>query len=98
MGHLFRSACDLDSKQCILSIDGIGPFDHIKRAAMLRKLLSLPGARGALPFVLLSYGAATEYVWNPTTGRRTSAIKARAVSKVVTATACTGLESSRPWR
>ncbi len=63
VGHLFRAACDLDPELCILSIDGVGAFDHIRRAAMLGKLVTLPTARDALPFVRLSYETRTEYVW-----------------------------------
>ena len=69
VGHLFRAACDLDPELCVLSIDGIGAFDNIRRAAMLRKLASLPKARAALPFVRLSYATPTEYVWTDDKGQ-----------------------------
>ena len=70
VGHLFRAACDLDPDLCILSIDGIGAFDHVKRAAMLRKLASVPKARDALPFVRLSYASPTEYTWTDDKGHQ----------------------------
>ncbi len=63
VGHLFRAACDLDEGLCVLSVDGIGAFDHVRRASMLRKLAALPKAQAALPFVRLSYASRTEYVW-----------------------------------
>ena len=44
VAHLFRAACDLDQHKCILSIDGVGAFDNIKRASMLKKLHTLPTA------------------------------------------------------
>ena len=70
VGHLFRAACDLDPELSVLSIDGIGAFDHVKRAAMLGKLASVPKARDALPFVRLSYGGPTEYTWADANGQQ----------------------------
>ena len=31
VGHLFRAACDLDATAIVLSIDGVGAFDNVKR-------------------------------------------------------------------
>ena len=69
VAHLFRAACDMDAQKCVLSIDGIGAFDHVKRASMLRKLLTLPKARAILPFVRLSYANPTRYAWTDENGR-----------------------------
>ena len=64
VGHLFRYATDKNPEQCVLSIDGVGAYDHIKRAAMLGKLRQLPAkASAALPFVMLSYGKPSKYSW-----------------------------------
>ncbi len=68
IGHLFRAATDMDATATVLSIDGIGAFDHVKRAAMLRKLHELEGARAILPFVRLSYASPTRYVWTNDAG------------------------------
>ena len=38
VGLLLRAAADSDPDRVILSLDGIGAFDHIKRAAMLGKV------------------------------------------------------------
>ncbi len=70
VGHLFRAATDMDGDLCVLSIDGVGAFDHVSRASMLSKLASLPQARAALPFVRLSYESPTEYVWTSATGQQ----------------------------
>ena len=35
VGHMLRAATDLDPDATILSVDGIGAFDHVARAAML---------------------------------------------------------------
>ena len=47
----------------IVSIDGVGAFDHVSRAAMLSKLHKLPGASAMLPFVRLSYAQPSRYAW-----------------------------------
>eukprot|EP00973_Karenia_brevis_P035995 4965884-Karenia_brevis.AAC.1 len=54
----------------VLSIDGIGAYDHVLRSSMLSKLLSVPGARDLLPFVRLSYAQRTTYAWEDDQGTR----------------------------
>ena len=44
MGHVLRAITDSDSSAVVLSIDGIGAYDHIRRNAMLSKLTSLKHA------------------------------------------------------
>ena len=52
----------------IVSIDGIGAYDHISRAAMLTKLASLPTACQALPFVRMFYAQPPTYWWTDADG------------------------------
>ena len=40
----------------ILSVDGIGAYDHMSRQSMLQALQRVPRARAALPFARLFYG------------------------------------------
>ena len=61
MGHIIRFLTDLDPETTVLSIDGIGAYDHIYRSSMLGKLHSLPNANKLLPFVRLSYGSPSTY-------------------------------------
>jgi len=49
--HLIRAATDADPECTLVSIDGIGAFDHIQRARMVDKLLALPGASALIPYV-----------------------------------------------
>ncbi len=69
IGHLCRAATDADATACVLSIDGIGAFDHVRRSAMLRKLLQLERAKSILPFVRMSYAQPTRYVWADDNGQ-----------------------------
>ena len=63
VGHLLRIATDADPLATVLSIDGVGAYDHVSREAMLSKLSRLPSASALLPFVRLSYGEASCYSW-----------------------------------
>ena len=55
VGHLLRVATDADPRVTVLTVDGIGAYDHVLRSAMLGRLASMPGARSLLPFVRMSY-------------------------------------------
>ena len=59
----FRSLIELDPRKTLLSIDGIGAFDHIKRKAMMEALHPNPELASLLPFVRLFYGKDSKYVW-----------------------------------
>ena len=54
---------ELDPKKTLLSIDGIGAFDHIKRKSMLEALYSKPALAPLLPFVRTFYGKDSTYAW-----------------------------------
>ena len=43
VGHAVRVATEADAEATVLSIDGIGAYDHVHRSAMLNKLLEIPG-------------------------------------------------------
>ena len=47
----------------MLSIDGIGAYDHVFRTAMLSKLLEVPSLRNLLPFARVAYAQPSSYVW-----------------------------------
>ena len=70
VGHMLRAATDADPRLTILSVDGIGAYDHILRSAMLGRLLQMPGARQILPFVRLSYAQPSTYGWFDEDGQR----------------------------
>ena len=55
-GSCCGAATDANPTTTILSVDGIGAYDHVHRAAMLGRLARMPAARALLPFVRLSYG------------------------------------------
>ena len=60
-----------DPQATVLSIDGIGAYDHVHRSAMLGKLLEVPSFRGLLPFVRAAYLEPSRYKWADAEGGQT---------------------------
>ena len=58
---MLRAETDADHSATIPSVDGIGAYDHVLRAALLERLLRMPAARAILPFVRLSYTSPSSY-------------------------------------
>ena len=61
VGHLLRAATDADPQATILSVDGVGGYDHVLRSTMLERLMHMPTAKAMLPFVRLSNGTPSRY-------------------------------------
>ena len=55
LARAVRAAMELDARTTVLSIDGVGAYDHISRACMLGGLKRTPGLTGLLPFVAQFY-------------------------------------------
>ena len=51
-----RAALELDTDLVLISIDGVGAYDHIARKAMFDALDELPQAREMIPFLRIFYG------------------------------------------
>ena len=47
----------------MLSVDGIGAFDRMYRSAMLGAVADLPNAHRLIPYLMLSYGQQSTYLW-----------------------------------
>ena len=62
---LVRSLTDADPDLTVASLDGIGAYDHVRRAAFLQKMVDEESVRPLLPFVKLWYGTGgSTYLWN----------------------------------
>ena len=68
VGHVVRALTDENPMVTVLSIDGVGAYDHVYRSAMMKKLYSVPSLRGLLPFVRATYADPTQYVWEDEAG------------------------------
>ena len=63
VGHFVRASTDADPGVTVLTVDGIGAYDHVLRSAMWGRLASMPGARSLFPFVRMSYAQPSSYQW-----------------------------------
>ena len=70
VGHAVRAMTDANPECTVLSIDGVGAYDHVLRSSFLSKLHSVPSLQGLLPFVRSIYAPPTTYVWEDGTGVR----------------------------
>ena len=68
VGHAIRAVTDANTMCTVLSIDGIGAYDHVYQSAMLAKLREVPSLQGLLPFVRATYANLTSYVWEDEAG------------------------------
>ena len=59
MGHAVRVMTERNPDATLLSIDGVGAYDHVLRSAMMAKLLEVPGLRP----VRSMYSQLSRYVW-----------------------------------
>ena len=76
VGHMLRAATDDNPSATILSVDGIGAYDHILRSAMLERLATMREVCAILPFVRLSYGTPSRYSWWDEAGQRRTVTQA----------------------
>ena len=68
LGHAVRVMTETNPDATLLSIDGVGAYDHVLRSAMMAKLLEVPGLRPLLPFVRSIYSQPSRYVWQDEEG------------------------------
>ena len=68
VGHAVRVATDENPEATVLSIDGVGAYDHVNRSAMMAKLRDTPSLQGLLPFVRSVYSRPSCYKWRDSTG------------------------------
>ena len=73
---ILRAATDANTRATILSVDGVGAYDHVLRSAMLERFLHMPKARAILTFVRLSYGSPSIYSWEDDVGTQRTVTQA----------------------
>ena len=60
--HL-RAATEFDPRATILSVDGVGAYDHVSRHAMLAAIAANPDTAPLLPMLRGLYGTPSTYLW-----------------------------------
>ena len=68
LAHVLRVLAESDEQIVILSIDGIGTFDHVTRASFMRKLETIPELQEILPLTTALYGSASRFIWTDDDG------------------------------
>ena len=53
VSHMVQMLTDMNPRQTVVSVDGIGAFDLVSRNAMLQGLGNMPDGARVLPFVRL---------------------------------------------
>ena len=66
--HLLRSSAERDPHRTIVSIDGIGAYDHISRSRMFQELWNVPSLRSLIPYARLFLGQESQFVWRDEAG------------------------------
>ena len=64
-----RAATETDARTTVLSVDGVGAYDHISRQSMLSALADRPELAGLLPYVALFYSSPSVYIFYDEQGR-----------------------------
>ena len=81
--HILKVMTETRPTATVVSIDGIGAFDHVSRASMLGELMGIPQANSALPFVRLFYGQRSTYLWKDQHGITHEIIQGEGGNKVI---------------
>ena len=63
-----RVATEIEPSLCVLSVDGVGAYDHVARQAILHGLQRDAGLHPLLPFVRQFYSTPSEYIWYDASG------------------------------
>ena len=66
--HMVRAQLEFDDRRTLLSIDGVGAYDHVSRARMLTELWRVPELRELVPFVRLWLDRRSTFVWTDDEG------------------------------
>eukprot|EP00959_Pyramimonas_sp_CCMP1952_P326777 6840389-Pyramimonas_sp.AAC.1 len=66
--HMLQYLAEAFPTKVIMSVDGVGAFDHISRASIFQSLLQNPALHGLIPFVRLWYGVQSEFRWTDDEG------------------------------
>ena len=61
--HALTALTDTDPDLVVMAIDGIGAFDHVRRASFLGKLHSTATLQNLLPLARMLYGSESTFLW-----------------------------------
>ena len=59
---------NLSAKRVVVSLDGVGAYDHVHRASFLDKLMHTPELESLLPFVRMLHDRQSCFYWTDDEG------------------------------
>ena len=65
---IFQSLTEVDPSTTVISVDGVGAFDSVSRAAMLSGLLDMEEGEQLLPSVRMFYSQPSSYLFDDEAG------------------------------
>lgn len=68
LAHAVQYLLDMDEDAVVASLDGVGAFDHVHRAAFLGKLADTPALRPLLPLARMLYATQSRFLWTDDQG------------------------------
>ena len=74
--RVVRALCERDPRATVVSIDGVGAYDHVHRASMLGGLAGDNALAPLLPFARLFYAESSTYLWYDDAGMPHSVVQA----------------------
>ena len=83
LGHALQALADHDPDLVVLSLDGVGAFDHVQRAAMFDQLLSVPALHALVPAVRLFYGRTSRFLWTDDKGETHTILQGEGASRAI---------------
>ena len=81
IAHVLRHLSHQDEDSVIVSLDGIGAFDHVSRAAFLQKLVDVPQLQSLVPLAAALYGSDSRFRWSDADGVVHTIVQAEGASK-----------------
>ena len=70
LAHILQALTDDDPDRVILSIDGVGAFDHVSRARIFQELEATPELHDIILFIRQWYGTVSKFLWTDAEGKR----------------------------
>ena len=68
LARVVQALSELDPRSTILSVDGVGAFDNVSRAAIFQGVADMPHGEKLIPFIGLFCSTPSRYLWENEVG------------------------------
>jgi len=69
LAHFLQFLSDMHPGKVIMTIDGVGAFDHVCRTRIFEQLHLIPALHGLIPFVRQWYSTPSVLAWTDAAGQ-----------------------------